>query len=229
MGAGMTDFPFDIVGFDLDGTLIDTSGDLTAAVNHALAVADRPPVAIEAVKGMIGGGAKVMLQHGLDATGGCDPHEFRRLYKLMLGFYEANISTHSHPFPGTIAALDELDALGVKTAVVTNKFESFARKLLTDLSLIERFETVIGGDTMGPGRAKPAAAPIIEMIARLGGGTAAFVGDSIYDMMAAKNAGVPGIAVSFGFLHGPVEALGADAVIDGFDELVPVLRTLSAT
>lgn len=225
----MTDFPFDIVGFDLDGTLIDTSGDLTAAVNHTLGLAGRAPLAVETVKGMIGGGAKVMLQRGLDATGGVEPDEFRRLYKLMLGYYEANISLHSRPFPGALAALDALDALGVKTAVVTNKFESFARKLLSELDLIGRFATLIGGDTMGPGRAKPAADPILEMIARLGGGCTAFVGDSIYDIMAAKNAGIPSVAVSFGFLHGPVKELGADAVIDGYDELVPVLRTLSAT
>lgn len=229
----MANFAFDIVGFDLDGTLIDTSGDLTAAVNATLAIAGRAPLAVETVKRMIGGGAKVMLQRGLDATGGVEPEEFRRLYKLMLSSYEADIAVHSQPFPGALAALDALDALGVKTAVVTNKFESLARKLLTELGLIERFATLIGGDTLGPGRAKPAADPIVEMIARLSGAEnpgqprTAFVGDSIYDVMAARNAGVPSIAVSFGFLHGPVEELGADAVIDSFDELVPVLNNLA--
>ena len=71
------------------------------------------------------------------------------------------------------------------------------------------------------------------MIARCGGGRAAFVGDSIYDILAAKNAGIPSIAVSFGFLMQPVEELGADAVIDGYGELVPTLirlgDSLSAT
>ncbi len=231
----MAGFPFDIVGFDLDGTLIDTSGDLAAAVNATLALAGRAPLTVDAVRGMIGGGAKVMLQRGLDSTGGVEPDEFRRLYKSMLSSYEANITVHSHPFPGALAALDALDALGVKTAVVTNKFESLARKLLTELGLIDRFATLIGGDTMGAGRAKPAADPIFEMIARLGGSSnpgqlrAAFVGDSIYDVMAARNAGVPSIAVSFGFLHGPVEELGADAVIDHFDDLLPTLRSICAT
>ena len=61
----MTKFPFDIIGFDLDGTLVDTSGDLTAAVNHVLADVGRPPVSPEIVKQHIGGGAKLMLQRGV--------------------------------------------------------------------------------------------------------------------------------------------------------------------
>ena len=94
------------------------------------------------------------------------------------------------------------------------------------MALHQRFAGVIGGDTMGKGNSKPSPAPIHEMIARCGGGRAAFVGDSIYDIMAAKNAGIPNIAVSFGFLLQPVEELGADAVIDGYDELVPALIRL---
>ncbi|MBA3897951.1 MAG: HAD-IA family hydrolase [Sphingomonadaceae bacterium] len=224
----MSVFPFEIVGFDLDGTLVDTLGDLTAAVNHALADAGRPPVSVDEVKPMIGGGAKLMLEKGLAATGGCPEDEFNRLYRLLLAYYEAHIAVHSRPFPGAVAALDELAAMGVKTAIVTNKFEGFAAKLLRELGLFDRFATVIGGDTLGKGIAKPSAAPILEMVRRLGGGRAAFVGDSIYDVVAAKNAGVPSVECSFGFLMGPVEELGADAVIDGFEELIPALRTLAA-
>ena len=225
----MAGFPFAIVGFDLDGTLVDTSGDLTAAVNHALTEGGRPPLTVEQVKPMIGGGAKHMLAQGMAATGSCAPDELRRLHSLLLGYYEANIDVHSRRFPGVLDALAELDALGVRTAIVTNKFEGFARKLLTGIGLLDRFATVIGGDTLGPGNAKPSPAPIVEMIARLGGGTAAFVGDSIYDIQAARSAGIPGVAVSFGFLLQPVATLGADAVIDGFDELVPTLMRIGET
>ncbi len=223
----MSDFPFAIVGFDLDGTFLDTSGDLTAAVNFALAQAGRPLLSVEQVKPMIGGGAKHMLEQGMAATGGCDPDTLHALYKQLLAFYEDNISVHTRPFPGALDVLDRFDAMGVKAAIVTNKFESLARKLLTELVLIDRFATVIGGDTLGKGNAKPSAAPIHEMIARCGGGRAAFVGDSIYDTLAAKNAGIPSVAVSFGFLMEPVEALGADAVIDGYEELIAGLRTLA--
>ncbi|WP_404369938.1 HAD hydrolase-like protein [Sphingomonas sp. MMS24-J45] len=227
----MTKNSFQIVGFDLDGTLVDSSGDLTAAVNDTLAFAGRPLLTVEQVKTMVGGGAKHMLSQGLEATGGCTPEEFRPLYKRMLAYYGEHVSVRTRPFPGVLAALDQLDAMGIKSAIVTNKFESLARRLLADLGLTERFACIIGGDTMGPGLSKPHRAPIDEMIRRSGGkvGTtrAAFVGDSIYDIMAAKNAEIPGIAVSFGFLLEPVEEMGADAVINSFDELVPTLEHLS--
>jgi phosphoglycolate phosphatase len=223
----MTKFSFDIVGFDLDGTLLDTSGDLTAAVNHALADAGRRPLTVEEVKPMIGGGAKHMLSLTMAATGGCSEEELTRLYKLMLGYYDAHIAIETRPFPGMIEALDTLASRGAKVAVVTNKFESFAQKLLVELGLRDRFAALIGGDTMGKGFAKPHRAPIDEMIRRCGGGSAAFIGDSIYDVMAAKNAGIPSIAVSFGFLMQPVEELEADIVIDSYDELIPALERIA--
>ena len=219
---------FDIVGFDLDGTLLDTSASLTKAVDYALAQAGRPPLHIDEVRPLIGGGAKRLLEKGLEASGGYNPEDMRRLYPMLLDFYRDNISEGSFPYSGLIDAMDELSADGVRLTIVTNKFESFAIKLLGELDLLDRFATVIGGDTMGKGNAKPSAAPIREMIARAGGGSAVFLGDSIYDTMAAKNAGIPSIAVSFGFLMGPVEALAADAVIDHYDALIPTLAQLAA-
>jgi phosphoglycolate phosphatase len=223
----MTKFSLDIVGFDLDGTFLDTIGDLTAAVNHALAEAGRAPLTVAEVTPMVGGGAKHLLEQTLEATGGCTEEEFRRLYKLLLAYYEAHIAVETRPFPGAIAAVDALRARGVKTAIVTNKFEYLAEKLLDGLGLRDRFDALIGGDTMGKGFAKPHRAPIDEMIRRCGGGRAAFVGDSIYDIQAARNAGIPSIAVSFGFPLQPVEKLGADAVIDDYAELVPTLERIA--
>ncbi len=224
----MKTFPFDIVGFDLDGTLIDTSGDLTAAVNHVLENVGRTRLSSETVKQHIGGGAKLMLQQGLEATGGIPNNNFKPLYRDMLSYYEANVSVHSRPFDGALGLLDKLDNMGVKYAVVTNKFESLAVKLLTDLNLAHRMGCILGADTLGKENAKPSGAPIFEMIKRCGGGSAAYVGDSIYDIMAAQNAGVPSVAVSFGFLHGPVGEMGADAIIDHFDELIGCLEKMRA-
>ncbi|OHD04904.1 HAD-IA family hydrolase [Sphingopyxis sp. RIFCSPHIGHO2_12_FULL_65_19] len=220
----MNGFPFAIVGFDLDGTLVDTLGDLTAAVNHALALVDRAPLAEAAVRPMIGRGAKHMLEQGLRASGGVPDGAVERLYPELLDFYEAHIAVHSRLFPGVVAALDRLDALGVRTAVVTNKAEHLARVLLGQFDLSGRMGVIIGGDTLGV--RKPSPEPIHAMTRRCGGGRTVFVGDSIYDVMAAKNAGVPSVAVSFGFLDRPVGELGAHHVVDHFNELVPLLAAL---
>jgi phosphoglycolate phosphatase len=221
-----TDFPFDIIGFDLDGTLVDTSGDLAAAVNHALGLAGRPPLGVEAVTPMIGLGAKHMLEQGLAATGGVDAADFKPLYRALLGFYEANIAVHSHLFAGAADLLDALDAHGERYGVVTNKFEGLAVKLLGELGVLDRMACVIGADTLGIENAKPSGAPVIEMMRRAGRTRAAFIGDSIYDVMAAANAGVTSVAVRFGFLHQAVETLGADHIIDHFDELLPLLGSI---
>ena len=224
MRADMNDFPFRIVGFDLDGTLVDTAADLAAAVNHALALIDRAPLSEAEVRPMIGLGAKHMLEQGLLATGGAEDGTVERLYPDLLHYYEAHIAVHSRPFPGLIAVLDRLDALGVRTAVATNKAEGMARKLLGELGLADRMAAIIGGDTLAI--RKPAAEPIRTMIEQSGGGRTAFVGDSIYDVLAARNAGVPSIIVGFGFLDRPAREFGADHVIDDYGELVPLLAAL---
>lgn len=220
----MTDFPFRIVGFDLDGTLVDTAADLTAAVNHALSLIDRAPLTVAEARPMIGLGAKHMLDQGLLATGGAPEGEAERLYPELLRYYEAHIAVHSRPFPGLADALDRLDALGVATTVVTNKAERMARILLADLGLADRMAVIIGGDTLGV--RKPSPEPIRAMIEQAGGGRTAFVGDSIYDVMAAKAAGTPSVLVGFGFLDRPAGEFGADHVIDDYGELVPLLATL---
>jgi len=222
----MADFPFDIVGFDLDGTLLDTHQDLGAAVNYALKLGGFSEVPVGLSKDLIGGGAKIMLGRAVKDQGGMPDDEFRALYKKMLGFYAENNAVHSRPYPGALEMLDELASRDVQLAVVTNKFESFATDILTQLDLVDRFVTIIGGDTMGKGRAKPEPDPIYEAIKRCGGGTFAFVGDSSYDVNAAKAAGVPVVAAAYGYCDMPPHELGANVVINGLDELIEALESL---
>ena len=102
----MNDFPFAIVGFDLDGTLVDTAGDITAALNHALGLAGRAPLSEAEVRPMIGLGTAHLLEQGLAATGGIPEGDSPRLYEALLAYYEANIAVHSRPFAGLVDALD---------------------------------------------------------------------------------------------------------------------------
>ena len=227
----MADFPFDAIGFDLDGTLVDTFRDLGAAVNHALELGGFEPVPVDSSKDLIGGGAKIMLARAVEAQGGMPEDEFRALYKRMLAFYAENNAVHSRPYPGAEEVLDELAAKGVRMAVVTNKFEEFARKLLDTLKLSHRFEAIIGGDSMGRGPdgkhlAKPAPDPILEAAKRCDGGRFVFVGDSSYDVKAAKAAGVPVVVAAYGYCDRPPHELGGDAVIERFGDLLPALEAL---
>ncbi|MBD2841292.1 HAD-IA family hydrolase [Erythrobacter rubeus] len=227
----MTDFPFSAVGFDLDGTLLDTFRDLGAAVNHALDIGGFDPVPVDSSKDLIGGGAKIMLARAVEAQGGMPEDDFRALYKQMLRYYADHNAVHSAPYPHARDVVAELSARGVKMAVVTNKFEDFARSILTQLDFLEPFETVIGGNSMGKGPdgkyiSKPNPAPVLEAQKRCGGGSFAFVGDSTYDVNAARAAGVPVIAAAYGYCDKPPGELGADAVIDSLGGLISALETL---
>lgn len=223
----MTDFPFDIVGFDLDGTLLDTLGDLAAAVNHALKLEGRPSIPVEDVRHLVGGGSRKMLARALEETGGPVPDaRFDALSAALIEFYGDHIAVHTQLYPGGAAMLDALAARGVRLALVTNKLEGLAVELLGQLGLTDRFYTIIGGDTLGDGRAKPKPDLLLEMMARGGGRRAAYVGDTTYDTRAAQAAGIPCIAVSFGFNDLPADQLGAAAVIGHFDELVATLERL---
>lgn len=222
----MADFPFDIVGLDLDGTLLDTHQDLGAAVNYALGVGGYDPVPIESIEELIGGGAKIMLKRVIDSRGGLPDDEFRVLYKALLAYYAEHNCVHTKPYPGVEAVLAELAARGVRLALVTNKFESFARTILDTLGLTRRFDIILGGDTLGKGRSKPAPDPLIEARARLGGGRLVYIGDSSYDVLSARAAGVPVVVAGYGYCDKAPAELGGDAVIHSFDELIPTLERL---
>jgi phosphoglycolate phosphatase len=226
----MTDFPFALVGFDLDGTLFDTALDLGQALNHVLGLAGRSLIPLYEVHTLVGGGTGQMLRNAMARTGGVDEAALPALTEQLVAFYADNIARHTTFYPGGEAMLDALTARGVKVAIATNKRESLARKLFAELGVTDRFVAIIGGDTLGLDRAKPKPDMLHEMVVRAGaqGKRTAFVGDTTFDIGAARAAGLPVVAVRFGFNDRPADDLGADAVIDHFDELVPTLEQLGA-
>lgn len=212
--------------FDLDGTLVDTGPDLTAALNHVLVRMGRQTMAEASVKDLIGHGARRLLERGLSATGEMTPELIEAGFAPFLEFYAANICVHSRPYPGIEAALDALAAAGCRMAVCTNKPQGLSEKLIAALGWTARFAAVVGSDSV-PDK-KPHPGHLLAAIERAGGDRAdcAYVGDSSVDVETAKAAGVPVIAVSFGFPDRPAHSLGADVVIDHYDALIDALRRL---
>lgn len=216
--------PFDVIVFDLDGTLADTAPDLAAALNHALAAMGRKTVPPESVRHLIGHGGRALLAKGLAVTGETSEALVEQGYPVLLEYYTQHICEGTRVYPGLEAALGAIEAAGARVAVCTNKAEALALALFEALGWGNRFAAVVGGDTVAT--RKPDAAPFKEAVARAGGGRAVLVGDSIIDAGTARAAGVPFVAVSFGFRDQPVEALGADTVIDSYGQLVEALRAL---
>jgi phosphoglycolate phosphatase len=222
----MSAFRFDVVAFDLDGTLADTAPDLAEALNHSLAAFGRPLVPPESVRHLIGHGGRALLRRGLAASGEASEALVERGYPILLEYYGAHICDWTKPFPGIDQALDEVEKAGAALAVCTNKPEALTMKLLEALGWSDRFAAIVGGDTL-PVR-KPDPAPLLEAVARAGGGRAAFVGDSIVDADTARAAKIPFVAVGFGYSDRPVQALGADFVIHDHGELIGALERLAA-
>lgn len=213
--------------FDLDGTLADTALDLTATMNVLLKRHGRPEVPHHAVRDMVGGGARKIMERGFAHTG--EPASdalLDQLFEEFLDYYGQHLTDHTQVFEGVVPVLETLQRRGYRLGVVTNKVEHLSRDVLALLDLARFFPVLIGGDTL-PVR-KPDPGPLFEAVARLGGdpARAVMVGDSAFDIDAARNAGMASIAVSFGYTHVPPGELGADALIDHYDQFLPVLDGL---
>jgi phosphoglycolate phosphatase len=218
-----------IAVFDLDGTLADTAHDLVATLNAVLAHEGMPPLPLEEARDLIGAGARVLLQKGFEAVGReLAPSKLDELYRLFLVHYGDNICVETRLFPGVEAALGRLEDAGFTLAICTNKIERQSVQLLKALGIAGRFAAICGRDTFP--YFKPDPRHLTLTIDRCGGDPrrAVMVGDSRSDIAAAKAAGVPVVAVTFGYTEVPVRDLHPDAVIDRFDELFGAVHGLIA-
>lgn len=221
---------FKAVVFDLDGTLIDSVPDLRAALNRMLVGLDRPPLVDDEVKTMVGDGVHALVERALAARGGALAGDaLAAAFDGFLVDYEANASVETRPFPGAEAALLRLKQAGAGLGICTNKPQRATEAVLGDLGLAAYVDAVVGGDAVPGGRRKPDARHLLAVLEKLAitPADAVLIGDSAADIGCAKAAGVPAIAVSFGYPRMPVADLGADLVIDAFTELDRALARLS--
>jgi len=219
-------FPETII-FDLDGTLVDTAPDLTAALNAVMRSEGRPEVPLDDVRHMVGRGARYLIERAMQATGGpADDHAITDFVQHFIAHYEANIALASRPFERAEEVVRRLSDRGHRLGICTNKPEGLTFKLMNELRLRALFPAILGADSR-PYR-KPDPRHLLDTIVALGGSpaNAVLVGDSETDVKTARAANVPVVVVSFGYTEIPPHDLGADAVIDHFDALEQALKGL---
>jgi phosphoglycolate phosphatase len=215
------------VVFDLDGTLIDSVGDIADVLNACLVENGIAPFDEPTVTAMIGGGSRVLAERALRRLARID--DVALLDRLHYGFerrYRDLGAGRSAVFPGGRALLADLAGAGIGLGICTNKPAAITERTLADLDLAGWFGAVVG-ETPGLAR-KPDAAMLQATLSGLGAapGDSVMVGDSAADVGAARAAGVPVVAVSFGYTTVPARSLGADAVIDHLSELPAAIAGL---
>lgn len=208
--------------FDLDGTLIDSVGDIAWGANRTLSALGRPEMTTGEIKASVGSGVKVLLERLMpgETTGVIEDAR-----KRFLAFYATHLVDETRVYPGVVETLDHFRGLGKTLAIVTNKPESFAREITRLLGFSDRFAMLVGGDTFA--NRKPHPEPLESVLSSLGASreAAVFIGDSAIDLETGRSAGVSTIGVSYGFNGGrrELEEAGFDVVIDAFPELKSVV------
>lgn len=212
--------------FDLDGTLVDSALDLTAAVDNMLQALGREPAGEARVRQWVGNGAPVLVMRALSGEmypteNAVEPELFQAAFEVFLSAYTQSNGRYSKVYPGVEPLLAHLQQAGVPQAVVTNKPMAFTLPLLKALKIDHYFGQVVGGDSL-PVK-KPDPLPLLTVLEAVGcpPEQALMVGDSRNDVQAARAAGCPVVCVSYGYNHGePVAACAPDRVVGSLAELI---------
>lgn len=205
-----------LIIFDLDGTLVDSLDDLTASVNHMLTAFGRPVVCRDTVRGMVGQGARNLVERAMPGAGDDD---LQHGLEMFLAHNEQHLADMTVPYAGVVPILTALRQAGFVMVVVTNKNESLSRSLLAILGLDGFFQGIYGADSL-PAR-KPSPEPLLHVMTSLGftPDATVMVGDSVNDMAAGIAAGVLTVGCTWGY-GDDAELAEADWLIDTISALL---------
>ena len=208
--------------FDLDGTLVDTLPDLTNALNEVLRERGYAALSPAEVKPMIGDGMPMLLRRGFLARG-ADAAEAAAMQPRFIEIYEANSGNLSRPYPGVPETLAALRTRGYATAVATNKPHHATGGVLREMGIAGLFDGYAGGDRFAV--KKPDPGHLLGLVEALeaDANRAAMIGDSENDALSARAAGMRLLLMSYGYARTDPAELGADRVLDRFDELPEAL------
>ncbi|MDO4865162.1 MAG: HAD-IA family hydrolase [Clostridia bacterium] len=203
---------FDLVIFDLDGTLLNTLDDLAASTNHALAAHGFPARTTEQVRQAIGNGVRNLIR--LSVPEGMPEPVQAHVLADFKAHYTANVSVHTRPYPGILELLRALRAEGVRVAVNSNKVDSAVR-LLCEAHFPGLIDFALGEREGIPKKPAPDGVRLIQRELDADSTRTLYVGDGDTDLLTAKNAGISGAWVSWGYRH--LDELGGIDLPRAFD------------
>ena len=222
------EMPFGAIIFDLDGTLVHSAPDLTAILNRLLNKEGYSSLDETVVTAMIGDGVAALVERGFSMSGAT--LQYGDLQRLITRFLDCYTSVPVHltqPYAGVVRTLATLRSERYRLGICTNKLTGLAHSVLAGSGIAGFFDHVVGSDAV-PSR-KPDPAPVREAVRRLGATVQStlMVGDSVVDVLAARNAAIPVVLMSYGYSRMPPGSLGADAVVDRFSDLPEAIEELS--
>ena len=213
------------VGFDLDGTLVNTLEDLHYATNHALSKEGLPQITLDQTRKFVGNGVVLLLKR---AAGSEDPDLIDRLHQGFNEYYADHCTDHVKPYPGVPEAVALLKQAGVKIAVLTNKPNEFVAKILSNCYPQGSFDAMLGQTDRFPTKPNPEA--LYYLMEQLGVSKEAkgiYAGDSDVDIKTARNAGLISVSCAWGFRpKDQLQPLNPDYLVESGKELEEVLRKL---
>jgi N-acetyl-D-muramate 6-phosphate phosphatase len=214
--------------FDLDGTLIDSAPDLAGTCNDMRAARGLAPLPFEALRPMVGSGARGMV--GVGFSIGPGESGYLELREEFLRRYQARMTELTRPFADVGPLLEQLRREGLPWGIVTNKIAHLAEPLVAALGFAATAGAIVCGDTTP--HSKPHPAPLLEAARRIGvePGECVYVGDDRRDVEAGRAAGMATVVAAWGYLGvgEPVAAWGADAIIGAPGELMPLFAQAGA-
>src|SRR5262249_13406238 len=219
---------FDLIIYDLDGTLIDSARDMCVAISRVLADHGLPSITDDDARHFMGEGSKMTMRRAFAKNGRTlSEDEASAVTREFVRYYEQDPIRYTTAFDGVADVVARLDGLGLKQGVATNKFEKPARMILEGLKLMPPIAAVAGADTFTV--RKPDPGHILQLIDKMGGrrDRAVMIGDSIHDVEAAHKGGLPAVLVSWGYTAKPASELGAEAVIERFGALPQALEQIA--
>jgi len=207
--------------FDLDGTLVDSLRDIGDAMNAVLAARGLPEHSLDAYRVFVGDGMEVLARRALPESRRDTPDTVAALVAEMKREYATRWSHHANPYPGVREMIHTLRRTGLRLGVLSNKPDAFTREMVAHVFPDMEWDAVRGAREDVPLKPAPDAAREILRTWALSPEQVAYVGDTLTDMLTARNTGMPGIGVTWGFRdRAELEAHGAEIVVDHPTEIL---------